>query len=91
MDTRERRQLRKLARHMSDTGDMEQFALARGCLELLDYLDVLLQREESPPHPAEVAEVVEMAEATTTPAPEPDLVPVTCWCRGEQLWQRRSV
>ncbi len=85
MDSRERRQLRKLARRMSDTGDMEQFALARGCLELLDYLDVLLQREESQPHPAAEAEVAAM------PTPEPDFVPVTCWCRGEQLWQRRSV
>lgn len=82
MDTRERRQLRKLAKRMSETGDMEQFALARGCLELLDYLDVLLQREETPADPAVPA---------APPAPEPDLQPVTCWCRGEQLWQRRSV
>ncbi len=74
MDTRERRQLRKLAREMSDTGDMQQFALAQGCIELLDYLDVLLKHEESPPG---------------VTSPEPDLVPVTCWCRGEQLWQRR--
>ncbi len=82
MDTRERRQLRKLAKHMSETGDMEQFALAQGCLELLDYLDVLLQRETIPVDPAIPA---------APPAPEPDLQPVTCWCRGEQLWQRRSV
>lgn len=74
MDTRERRQLRKLAKEMRDTDDAQQYALACGCLELLDYLDALLQREDMPPD---------------TTRPEPDLEPVTCWCRGEQLWQRR--
>lgn len=74
MDTRERRQLRKLAKEMSDTSDTQQYVLARGCLELLDYLDMLLKREESVQEDA---------------APQIDLEPVTCWCRGEQLWQQR--
>lgn len=74
MNTRERRQLRKLAQEMRDTEDAEQFALSTGCLELLDYLDGLLQHEEPAP---------------TNPRPEPDMEAVTCWCRGEQLWQHR--
>jgi hypothetical protein len=87
MDTRERRQLRKLAKEMSETGDMEQYVLASGCIELLDYLDALLQREE----PEMPQETTAAPQAAPEPAasPDPDMVPVTCWCRGEQLWQRR--
>jgi hypothetical protein len=87
MDTRERRQLRKLAKEMSETGDMEQYVLASGCIELLDYLDVLLKREEAEP-PQEPTATPAAVQEPAAP-PDPDMVPVTCWCRGEQLWQRR--
>lgn len=89
MDSRERRQLRKLAKQMSETGDMEQFVLARGCIELLDYLDALLQRENLELR-SETLEMAPPAPTSVQPtSPEPELEPVTCWCRGEQLWQRR--